>query len=94
MSDTYAGHTAQEWAQKFHDLAADHREATAAVYARQERERTAWRDEWRTVHGDHSHVYDTYAEAAYSANHFPWPIVQHRRVTDWQTINPAAPENL
>lgn len=99
MSDTYDGPTAQEWAAKFHALAAERAAELEAVAARQARERNAWRDEWRTVGPETdpererlARTFSTYADATADAERWPWREVQHRRVTDWRTV-PAAQTN-
>lgn len=100
MSDTYDGLTAQEWAAKFHALAAERAAELEAVAARQARERNAWRDEWRTVDGDlpadeqheTARTFSNHHDAAAQVAQFGWREMQHRRVTDWRTV-PAAQTN-
>lgn len=94
--------TACEWADKYINLSRQHNEAMKAIYEHQRREADAWRDEWRTVDGDRpaaerpksEHPFTDYATAAAEAARFPWCEVQHRRVTDWQTVHTAHHDNI
>lgn len=96
MSTTYDGLTAEQWAAKFHALAAEHAMNLRAIAHKQARERDAWRDEWRTAGPEAdpererlARTFDTYDDATADAKRWPWREVQHRRVTDWRTVRPA-----
>ena len=94
--------TACEWADKYINLSRQHNEAMKAIYERQRREADAWRDEWRTVDGDRpaderhesAWAFHNSHDAAAEAARFDWREVQHRRVTDWQTVHTAHHDNI